>query len=152
MSAIRCPRRYCGLLMTPTTDGMGHVSFGCEACARNKRGLCRDCPRRLADGHALRCPSCSRARKLEQGRERDRARYPKRRHQVLARHRERAATSAIREHRRQYMAAYRASHPWDGLSRAYQRAYMAARRADPIYRAKQNARKRELRRQRRAAA
>jgi hypothetical protein len=151
VSAIRCRRRYCGLWMTPTTDGQGRVTFVCAGCARNKHGLCRECPKSLADCHAMRCPSCAKRRDLAISRERDRARYPIRRGNVLAHHRARQAIPTIREHRRRYMEAYRASHPRDGLDRAYTRAYMQKRRADPWYRAKQNARKRELRALARAA-
>lgn len=151
MSAIRCPRRNCGYLMSSTTDGMGRVAFVCEACARNRRGLCRDCPRALGYPNRLRCPTCAVKRHLAAARKRDRERYPKRRRQVLAHHRRRNEIPAIREHRRRYMDDYRAAHPRDGLDRAYMRAYMASRRADPTYRARENARKRACRAQRRAA-
>jgi len=145
MSAIRCPRRYCGALLHITTDGMGHVVSTCPLCERKAHGLCRDCPRRLADSHAFRCSSCAKARHLTLARERDRKRYPHRRKSVLRAHKQRAKIPAIREHRRQYMNAYRAANPRDANSRAYQRAYMQQRRADAAYRARQNARKRELR-------
>ena len=152
---IRCPRKFCGLLMEPQTDGMGRVLFVCRGCARNKQGRCRDCPRRLSDPRALRCTICARERYLELARQRDRARYATRRDQVLAAHKARQAIPEIREHRRRYMMAYRASHPRDGLDRAYMRAYQQKRRADPAYRARENAQKRAARarkrEQRRAA-
>lgn len=144
MTAIRCPRRYCGVLLELTTDGNGSVVAVCSACARNRRGLCRDCPRPRAS-HSMRCSVCALARSRARELEKDRARYPKRRAKVLAHHKVRAAIPAIREHRRRYMVAYRHANPRDANSRAYQRAYMQARRADPLYRFRQNARKRELR-------
>jgi hypothetical protein len=145
MSAIRCPRNHCRLLMEAVVERSGHVVFVCSGCARNKRGLCRDCPRRLTDRRWMRCPSCAVARRRALDRDRDRERYPRRRLAVLADHKKRAALPSVREHRRQYMHAYRAAHPHDACGRAYNRVYMALRRADPAYRAKQNARKRELR-------
>lgn len=146
MTAIRCPRGFCGHAMETTTDGMGRVVFSCPACARNKRGLCRECPKSLTDPRQLRCPTCSRKRHLAQCRVRDRERYAARRNDVLRHHRERNARPEIREWRRRYMAAYRQAHPRDANDRAYGRAWNAARRADPAYRARENARKRKQRR------
>lgn len=148
MSAARCRRPACGGPLHIDTDGQGRVLSVCAWCVRKRRRICRECPMRTPNGRAVRCVGCARARHLSLARERDRERYPKRRKYVLERHRQ--APPAVREHKRRYIAAYRASHPRDGLDRAYQRAYMAARRADPTYRAKQNARKRALRLQRRA--
>lgn len=145
MSILRCRRRYCGALVDLVTDGLGRVEAVCALCQRNRQGRCRDCPTRLADAHAMRCQTCAQIHKRALGRVRDRERYPTRRRAVLAHHKRRQAIPAIREHKRRYMVAYRQTHPRDGLDRAYQRAYMAGRRADPVYRRRQNARKRELR-------
>jgi hypothetical protein len=148
-SAVRCRRAHCGEYCEAVTDGLGYVVFVCPACALNKVRRCRDCSALLQSRHWMRCVRCSRARRRALGRERDRARYPLRRQAVLADHKRRTAIPAIREHRRRYMAAYRAKNARDVFDRAYQRAYMAQRRSDPVYRDKQNARKRELRAERR---
>ncbi|MFI5230483.1 MAG: hypothetical protein ACHQWU_15515 [Gemmatimonadales bacterium] len=99
----------------------------------------------------MRCPACSIRQRRAKGRDRDRARYPRRRAQVLAAWQKRMQDPRYREYRRRYMRAYRAANERDGFDRAYQRAYMAARRSDPAYRALQNARKRDLRARRREA-
>lgn len=150
MTSVRCPRHYCGALLDASTDGMGRVVMRCLACARNRRGFCRDCPARLPSPRHMRCAACNRERILERDRLKDRERYAKWRRSIIARLRERRRDPEVREYRRQYMANYRAAHPRDGFDRAYQRVYMAARRADPEYRARQNARRRELKALRKA--
>lgn len=152
MSVLRCPRRYCGNVMELVTDGMGRVAAVCHDCARNRRGLCRDCPAPLPLANCMRCRKCGRARKLALDHVRDHARYPKRRHRVIARLKARYADPVWREHRRRYMAAYRAVNQHGPFQRAYQREYMRVRRADPAFRAQQNARKRALRAERRNVA
>lgn len=137
--------------MTSTTDGMGRVAFVCDACARNRRGLCRDCPSALGYHNRMRCPACAATRSRTADRKRDQERYPVRRSRVLEHHRRRNEIPEIRERHRQYMHAYRQAHPRDAWDRAYMRAYMASRRADPTYRARENARKRAWRAKERAA-
>jgi len=134
--------------IAPTVDSLGRVAYVCPLCERNRLGLCRDCNAKRAP-RSMRCVKCRRARHLALDRARDRARYPIRRQQVLASHRKRNALPAVREHRRRYMQAYRANAKHDprdlAAQRTYQRVYMQQRRLDASYRAKQNARKRELR-------
>lgn len=146
----RCPRTNCGDLLDITTDGNGHVLVTCAGCLRNRRKLCRDCPRSLAKCNALRCPTCAKGRLHAAQLERDRARYPRKRKADLARHR--SALPHVRERRRQYMANYRATHPRDDIDRLYQRLWMTTRRASPAFRAKENKRKRELRARSRGGA
>lgn len=150
MSGVRCGRRHCGEVMAPGTDGNGRVVFRCHGCARNRRGLCRDCPARKAP-RSMRCLACRRTRHLELARRRDRERYPARRSQVLAHHKTWAARSDINARRVEYMRAYRERNPPDDQSRAYQRVYMRLRRQDPGYRADQNRRKRLSRERQRLA-
>lgn len=133
---------------------MGRVAFLCDPCQRNKSGLCRDCPSKLAEPNAMRCKSCAHHRRLEGQRVRDRLRYAARRKEVLAHHKKRNDDPAWREWRRNYMRAYRVANPRNDFDRAYMRVYMAKRRSDPAYREKYNARRRlrrANRRQERAA-
>jgi hypothetical protein len=146
-----CPHKRCGAVMEAIIERGGTVRFVCPPCERNRRGLCRDCPAKLPGSRFLRCRACGRARTLAADRARDRMRYPTRRKETLARHRERQRDPAWRAHRAAYMRAYRSRAPRDGFDRAYQRVYMATRRADPRYLARQNARRRELRAMKRQA-
>lgn len=154
--AVRCLKPTCRAVYAVTTDGAGRVVGDCPRCARKRAGVCRDCPNRTASTRHVRCTSCARARKLERNRVRDRERYPKRRRHVIARLKRARRNPVVAEHRRRYMAAYRAANPRDDQDRAYQRVYMRQRRSDPAFRERQNARKRELRalrkQQQRAAA
>lgn len=146
--ALQCPRKNCGELMRDTLDALGRVALVCDACARNRRGLCRDCGRKL---HAtnrrgtMRCEACAARRTAELTQAYESARYARRKAKMRRWGKRYRARKAIREHRRRYMETYRATHPRDAFDRAYGRAYMAARREDPVYRAQINTRKRELR-------
>ncbi len=73
-SSTRCERRQgpgkCGAWLETTTDGYGNAVTSCPACARRKRGICRDCPKSVSGrvGYATRCESCKALARREQGR------------------------------------------------------------------------------------
>lgn len=102
MSSARCRRRYCAELLTLRTDGMGRVVERCAACDRNHRGLCRDCPGRLASRKHLRCPECSAARNHRRRLRADRERYAREREKRRA-----AARFYYHRHRDRLLAELR---------------------------------------------
>lgn len=55
---LRCTRYRCDERMVRVDDPIGRITFVCRACERNKAGLCRDCPKRLAAKRAQRCAEC----------------------------------------------------------------------------------------------
>jgi hypothetical protein len=75
MTSLRCPRRWCGELAVPDTDGNGKAVLVCQACDRNARGRCRDCPKRLPNSHCRRCGGCAKARKRGISNRRRREKY-----------------------------------------------------------------------------
>lgn len=107
MTAVRCPRRWCGELAVPDTDGNGRAVLRCDACRRNARGLCRDCPRKIPNWLALRCVSCQADRRSERSNRRRRERYAEDRS-----YRARKRAEARRLKRRK-LEAYRARYHTD---------------------------------------
>lgn len=152
MIAPRCGRRYCDGRLDFGTDSVGRVTTTCALCERNRRGLCRDCPRALPRPNAMRCLACASARTTARLRERENERYPQRRTAMLIYSRQRRKLPEVREKKRLYMVEYRSAFPRTDVDRAYMREYMATRRADPKYRARQNARRRKNRRMARERA
>lgn len=137
----RCPRADCQELMTfEGFDALGRVVFACRSCDRNRRGLCRRCPRgRLTRrkykgrdtkgfGNSKLCPSCGKERKKErdsspQGLERRR----KRARRYYHRHRE-TIVEKVR--------AKRQITPRTEIDRLIDTAKSRARWANPVKRAK----------------
>jgi hypothetical protein len=59
MSALGyCRRRGCGSPLVAKMDALGRVAVGCPMCARNRVGLCRDCPKPVRKKGAMRCAAC----------------------------------------------------------------------------------------------
>lgn len=70
---MRCPARigrgYCHGTLEILTDRLGRTFEHCAACERRKRGICADCPHRVAGtvGKALRCERCRKAALVRDG-------------------------------------------------------------------------------------
>lgn len=149
---MRCSKLGCGGTIDIRIVEFGRVVYDCPTCARKKARLCKDCPAPTPSPWRWRCVSCYKTHRRAQERERDRERYGRRRKKVLAAWKKRMRDPAFRAHRAAYMRRFRNDHPRDDFDRAYQRAYMTACRANPEYVEQYNARRRELRQQRRKAS
>jgi hypothetical protein len=149
IGVAKCRRLHCGCELVERIDAIGRVAFGCPGCERNRRGLCRDCPRPLQAHNALRCRPCSDARRVANDHARHiRARRdPVRNAETLARKRKRYATdAAYRAGRIDYIRRYRAARPprrRDPADRIVERVKARARRKVPAYRNRERARARE---------
>jgi hypothetical protein len=135
MTAIKCNRYMCGVRLVEKPDAFGGLTFVCPACARNKRGLCRDCPAPLTAKHALRCPGCAK-RHLRNGQaasNRRRYRTADGRRRMLANNRRSRRNPAVLERNKKTQKAYREDHPVerDAATRLYFREWARNRRADP---------------------
>jgi hypothetical protein len=157
IETIRCPRRYCGSLLTERHDRqIGRLEMVCEPCDRNARGLCRDCPA-SKPYRALRCASCARRKMLARESAAARAEYaiPELRERKLATRRLRESTPEMRTKRAKETAARRAAKPKEPtteLDRIYKRAWSNHRYAtDPVYREKIKRQTRERAQRRRLA-
>lgn len=126
MSALRCPRHACGAVLRATTDGNGRAALVCDACDRNRRGRCRDCPAPLATRNAMRCPACSAARARELVRQRSAEYYadPEYRAKKLAQQKAYAQRPGVREKRLVRARQYNAQNRGDPLHRLYMREWM----------------------------
>lgn len=146
----KCRRRYCSAVMEPTTDGLGHVAFRCHLCARNRAGLCRDCPARLADPRAFRCETCRVRHALDRdrGNKAQRRRDPGLQAKIIRKRREYNHRPDIVARRKVTQAAYRAAHPrvTDEAERLYQHVWAQTNRRNDAYRRRRNKRDRARRR------
>lgn len=157
MSTLVCRRRGCGAILDVEVVGsLGMLRESCPRCARNKRGLCRDCPRPLARPRHMRCLVCRRAAQLAAQRRCDAQRQadPAMRRARLDRMRLQRARPEVRERRRLECKAWAARNPRDETDRAIARArYRLRYYQDPAFRAhesKRQVRWRQARRARRA--
>ena len=144
--SAHCRRNGCGARIEERLDSIGRLTFACPNCERNKRGVCRDCPRHLTNPRALRCEPCRIKRLRERHNRSCRKSWWKRHDEVLARQRAYAQRPEVRARRLAKLAEYRAQHPVqrDDQLRAYHRVWMRERRNDPALRERENARRREL--------
>lgn len=148
-----CRRRGCGTRKVERMDALGRLVFGCAACERNKKGFCRDCPAPLEKSRGMRCGRCALDRKRKLDREAKARVYATEegRNRCLKLKRKQYSRPDTRARRLAYERNYRLTHPRprDEFDRAYHREWHRRNRQNPEYRAQQNARRRELARQRR---
>lgn len=142
--ADRCPRRFgrygvCDAKLAHDTDRHGNNVTYCPRCERMARGICCDCPRRVAGmvGRSRRCAECAHQERNAAGR-----RYDKRHPEHLARWRtEREQDPDRRQSDLEYKRAWRKANPekvraqkrrealrQSPHSAAYHAAYRAARK------------------------
>jgi hypothetical protein len=154
--AGRCTRRACDTLLTPSIGKNGVVTFDCAPCARNARGLCRDCPSPLPPPRhprgkkpdRMRCDPCT----LKHSSKRKKAAY----HLDPEHHRKLKRESSRRPHvkarQKRYQQQWQKDHPYtaDEYGRLYARTWMRDFLSDPAVRDRVNARRRELAAERRA--
>jgi hypothetical protein len=142
-----CRRRGCGIRKEERLDNIGRLSFVCPRCERSKKGLCVDCPAELEKPRAMRCAQCARKRKRKLDLEMKKRIYatPEGRARMLAK--KRRQYRRHRDQRRAYEREYRKTHPRarDDFDRLYHREWHRRNRQNPEFRARQNARRRELR-------
>lgn len=64
------PHGLCLGRIVESVDRLGRVTYGCQACARRRAGICRTCPRTVSGkrGWALYCADCKRAACADQNR------------------------------------------------------------------------------------
>ncbi len=156
MSGPLCPNQLCRARLYFTTNGSGRDVAICELCDRNKRGLCRDCPRALAfkgtnRGSTQRCPSCRKRQatkvKVES--------YQRHRGRLLREHRWRLKNDPVfRAEKMAAAAAYRETHKEkrDDIARLYHKLWTRAAYKKPEYRNRVNRRRTEIRQAKRRQA
>ncbi|HEY4137067.1 MAG TPA: hypothetical protein VGN65_01330 [Casimicrobiaceae bacterium] len=136
MSGIRCERYMCGSQLVEREGRFGKITWACPSCDRNKRGLCRDCPDRLASLNAMRCRACAKRHKRAGQAASKRRIYrssPRGRNRILANNRRSRRKPEILSRDRARQKGYRAEHPVerDAFTKTYFREYARQRRADP---------------------
>ncbi len=149
-SVDRCPKRACGTRLRMEVQLGGVVVGICDPCERNKRGLCRLCPKPLAHkgrnkGNAQFCNACRAKHRKEytdgwyQANREDQLSLTKRRYR------------ANRAARLEYAANYRKAHPSkrDDIDRLYHRTWARNAYKDPAYREREIQRRNRLRLERR---
>jgi hypothetical protein len=152
-----CRRKGCGEPLVDRMDNLGRLVVGCEMCAHNRAGFCRDCPGRLERPTAARCNACSLKRKRAIDNAHHRAKYRKNaqhREHELQRKRERRKDPVFAERERRRCRERYARigpTPRDEMDRAYTREWNREARKDRAYCDRINARRREITAQRRAA-
>lgn len=148
MARIVCPKRSCRTELVDRFDEVGRIHWDCPACARQRAGLCADCPAPLGRYNSRRCKACQRKRKTMLDTKLARKRY--REQEDVAKRRKasnRASHRNNREHNLARMAAYDVAHPraTDDLAKHVAklkaRAYRKRKREEREERARRSAQK-----------
>lgn len=144
--AGRCRRRHCDTLLKPEMGANGVVTYTCEPCSWNAKGLCRDChgPLVILSPHSLplRCPDCRRKHHtklhlLHYYMDVEKARAAKRAQT------DRMSPERKAKRNRYYRDYHRErATPPDEFSRLYKRVWQKGMLADPTKNAKHNAHRR----------
>lgn len=142
-----CPKRACRARLRMEVQLGGTVVAICDPCVRNKRGLCRHCPKRLTfkgdcRGSTQFCDDC-RATNQKDYKVRW---YRTNREQKLAASKKRYRRN--RSTRLAYAAKYRRLHPQpkrDDIDRMYHRDWARNALKDPAYHARELRRRQRLR-------
>jgi hypothetical protein len=110
-TATRCPKRQgkfeCGGPLRIDTNGNGMTVVTCEWCERQKRGICRDCPKPVYGKRARRCRECAN----KAIRESEREWFERNRDTELAKYREYYNQPEVRAARNEYKRQWRKANP-----------------------------------------
>jgi hypothetical protein len=127
-TATRCPKRQgkfeCGGPLRIDTDGNGMTVVTCEWCERQKRGICRDCPKPVYGKRARRCRECAH----KANRASEQRWFAEHRDEELAKYREYYNRPEVRTARNEYKRQWRKANP--DKVRAQKKRYVARHSGD----------------------